>query len=344
MFQLTGRNTAGRVSSFRSFLVPAIFVLFATCVSSFAQGGGVGSTRGLPSSRGGSNTIQGRLYFPDSKSDKHLKVRLTSTDSLDQSTSTDEDGTFIFNRLPAGHYTLMVEGGNEFDSVTESVSIDQEANEGGRIQNVTISLKTKGTAAAYSKIPKPAREAYTKGMEAVKAGDSKKAAELFKQAVDAYPQFGPALSELGAAYIKLGDFDKAIESLRAALLIEPQDLAAAQNLGVALLYKKDFAAAETQLRDVVKRDDKSATAHLYLGVTLSSMKQNDEAEKELLVAIGLPGGDKLALAHKYLGGIYWQKGQKQQAADELEKYVTLAPKASDADRIRDTIKNLRANP
>jgi Flp pilus assembly protein TadD len=304
----------------------------------------VGSTRGLPSASGGNNTIQGTLFFPYAKTDKHIKVRLTSTDSFDQTTSTNEDGTFIFNRLPAGHYTVIVDGGNEFDTATESVSIDREASAGGRIQNISINLKTKGTAAAYSKIPKPARENYTKGMEAVKAGDSKKAVELFKQAVDAYPQFGPALSELGAQYLKIGEVDKAIESLRAALKIDPKDLSAALNLGVALLNKKDFAAAEVQLRDVVQKDDKSATAHMYLGVTLASLKQTDEAEKELLVAIGLPGGDKLALAHKYLGGIYWKKGQKQQAADELEKYVTLAPKAPDAERIRDTIKNLRANP
>ena len=263
---------------------------------------------------------------------------------LDQTTSTNEDGTFIFNRLRPGHYTVIVDGGKDFDSATESVAIDQEASPGGRTMTVTINLKLKGTAAAYSKIPKPAREAYTKGMEAMKANDSKKAAELFKQAVDAYPQFGPALSELGAAYLKLGEIDKSLESLRAALKIDPQDLNAALNLGVALLYKKDFAAAETQLRDVIKKDDKSVTAHMYLGVTLSSLKQYDEAEKELLIAVGLPGGDKLALAHRYLGGIYLQKGQKQQAADELEKYVTLSPKAPDADRIRETIKNLRANP
>lgn len=343
MSHLFSRASASHVYS-KCFNIVLIALLLSTaCVVALGQGG-VGSNRGLPSATGGTNTIQGRLFFPDATADKHIKVRLTSNDMYDQTTSTNEDGTFIFNRLPAGHYTLMVDGGSEYDTATESISIDKEASVGGRIMNVTINLKPKGTATAYSKIPKPAREAYKKGMEAVKAGDTKKAAELFKQAVDAYPQFGPALSELGAAYVKLGDFDKAIEALRAALKIEPQDLTAAQNLGVALLFKKDFAAADTQLREVIKKDDKSATAHMYLGVTLSSVKQYDEAEKELLTAIGLPGGDKLALAHRYLGGIYLQKGKKQEAADELEKYVTLAPKAPDADRIRDTIKNLRANP
>ena len=343
MFLSAEQNPDRHLCYVKSCLVLTILMMTAVFDSAFAQGG-VGSSRGLPSADGGINTIKGTIFFPDAKSDKHIKVRLTSTDSLDQTTSTNEDGIFIFNRLPAGHFTIMVDGGNEYDTATEPVSIDREASAGGRIMNVPINLRTKGTAAAYARIPKPAREAYTKGMEAVKANDAKKAAELFKQAVDAYPQFGPALSELGAQYLKLGDVDRAIEALRAALKLEPQDISAALNLGIALLNKKDFVAAEKQLREVVKKDDKSATAHMYLGLTLVSLKQNDEAEKELLIAISLPGGDKLAQAHKFLGAIYWQKGQKQQAADELEKYVTLAPKAPDAEKIRDTIKNLRANP
>ena len=35
-------------------------------------------------------------------------------------------------------------------------------------------------------------------------------------------------------------------------------------------------------------------------------------------------------------------GKNQQAANELEKYVKLDPKAPDADRIKGTIKDLRS--
>nr|MBA2734600.1 hypothetical protein [Acidobacteriota bacterium] len=46
--------------------------------------------------------------------------------------------------------------------------------------------------------------------------------------------------------------------------------------------------------------------------------------------------------HYYLGGIYWRKGDTKRAGDELEKYLQLAPKAHDAERIRATIKELRS--
>lgn len=340
MFQFLSWSLVRKFAISGRVLVPTAFLILAAVSTAFGQGG-VGSSRGLPSSSDGINVIQGRVFFPDSKADKHIKVRLASTDMLDQTTSTNEDGTFIFNGLRPGHYAVTVDGGKDYDSATERVAIDQEASVGGRIQNITITLKAKGTAAAYAKVPKPAREAYTKGMEAAAANDFKKAAELFKQAVDGYPNFGPALSELGAAYNKIGEFDKAIESLNAALKIDPADQNAALNLGIARLFKKDFEGAVTQLREVIKKDDKSAAAHTYLGVSLSSLKQYDEAEKELLIAVGLPGGDKLALAHRYLGGIYLQKGKKKEAADELEIYVTLSPKAPDVDRIKETIKSLR---
>jgi superkiller protein 3 len=236
-----------------------------------------------------------------------------------------------------------VEGGNEYDTATEPVAIDRESSAGQANVNVTITLKPKGAAAAFNKIPKAARENYSKGLESVEKGDSAKAVEYFKKAVDVDPQFALAWSQLGEQQLKLGQLDPAIESLRTALKLDPTDINARQNLGIALLNKNEFAEAEKELREVVSKNAKSATAHMYLGITLSRLKKDDEAEAELVRAIGLPGGDKLALAHKFLGALYWKKGQKQQAADELEKYVTLSPKAPDAERIRGTIKELRSN-
>jgi len=54
------------------------------------------------------------------------------------------------------------------------------------------------------------------------------------------------------------------------------------------------------------------------------------------------GGENLALAHKYLGGLYMSTHKNKEAADELEKYLKLDPKAPEADRIKGTIKELRS--
>jgi len=54
------------------------------------------------------------------------------------------------------------------------------------------------------------------------------------------------------------------------------------------------------------------------------------------------GKDEVAPAHRYLGGIYWGNKDYRRAADEFELYVKLAPKAADAAKIRDIIKDLRS--
>jgi hypothetical protein len=91
---------------------------------------------------------------------------------------------------------------------------------------------------------------------------------------------------------------------------------------------------------------------MYLGLTLAHLKNSSEAEKELKEALD-GGGNQLPIAHYYLGGLYWQlagevtevekrREYSRAAADELEMYLRLTPNAPDAERVRGTIKQLRA--
>jgi tetratricopeptide (TPR) repeat protein len=95
------------------------------------------------------------------------------------------------------------------------------------------------------------------------------------------------------------------------------------------------------LRQAIQKNDAGWAAHMYLGVTLINLRRYDEAEKELLRALNL-GGDNLSLPHYYLGGIYWGRRDYKRAANELEKYLQLSPKAPDAERTRAAIKELRS--
>jgi len=73
---------------------------------------------------------------------------------------------------------------------------------------------------------------------------------------------------------------------------------------------------------------------------LIKLKAYEDAQKELELAIS-NGGENLALAHKYLGGVYISTHKNKEAADELEKYLKLEPKTPDADRIKKSINDLR---
>jgi regulator of sirC expression with transglutaminase-like and TPR domain len=80
---------------------------------------------------------------------------------------------------------------------------------------------------------------------------------------------------------------------------------------------------------------------MYLGIVLMSRQNLDEAEKELQRALNSKSSE-VNTAHRYLGGVYWAKRDYKRAADELETYLTLVPTASDAERIRASIKELRS--
>src|SRR5207253_4479860 len=123
----------------------------------------------------------------------------------------------------------------------------------------------------------------------------------------------------------------AVEAFRAAIKISPDAFIPRLNYGVALLEKNAFAEAEIQLREALKKNADAPTAHMYLGITLIKLRKYDEAESELQHAIS-SGGDNLSQVHRYLGGLYWSDKKYKLAADELEKYLRLDPKAADAEK------------
>jgi Tfp pilus assembly protein PilF len=270
--------------------------------------------------------------------DVRVRITLDSTDSGTRSTVADEDGNFNFNNLQGGNYQLKVDAGKDYEIQTESVYMEGSST----LYKVPIYLRMKpGANPALAGVPKPAVELYEKALASARAGDSKKAIEQLNGALALHPQFALALNELGVQYMKLGEADKAAEALQSAVKLAPDEFPPHLNYGIALLNQKKFADAEPHLREALKKNDKSATAHMYLGIVLMNQHNLDEAEKELQRAVA-SNSSEVGQAHRYLGGVYWGKRDYKRAADELETYLKLFPKASDAERTRAAIKDLRS--
>src|SRR5258708_4146 len=90
-----------------------------------------GSSRGL-SSGDGNHTIQGRIFFPPGQvtTGRNVKVRLEATNGEGASTVTDQDGAFRFNSVRAGSYSVVVDGGKDFEAAREPVYIDPGGTSG----------------------------------------------------------------------------------------------------------------------------------------------------------------------------------------------------------------------
>jgi tetratricopeptide (TPR) repeat protein len=311
---------------------------------------------------GGRHRIQGRIYFPSGRrSDTtNIKVTLESTSSERIFVIADMNGSFTFNNLSAGNYTITVDAGAEYEKASETVliegagssrtnSVDMARSNVPRTFSVMINLQPKPVAsnkaavvnAALSSVPKAAADAYRAALESAKLGDTKKAIDQLKTALSLYPNFVLALNELGVQYLKVGETGKAVDALRNAVTLQPDDFTPRLNYGIALLEAKNAAAAEEQLRLAVGKNGSSWSAHMYLGVALIGLRRLSEAEQELLRALDI-GGRRVGLPHYWLGGIYWERHEYARAASELEQYLQLVPNAPNAERIRGTIKDLHA--
>jgi tetratricopeptide (TPR) repeat protein len=334
-----------------AFAIIAGLIVFPLC-SPRAQG--VGSSRGPATAAGESNVITGKIIFPGAQPEnKRIRVKLDSANAVSSSTQSDDDGSFRFNGLPAGQYTITVDAGTNYDLAIESVSIDREASlNGARILSVPIYLRPRGAAEAmFAGVPKDAADLYKKAAQSEAAKDNKKAIEQLNAAIAIDANFGAAQAELGTLYLKMHQVDKAVDALTLAVAIQPKDFSSQSTLGIALLNKKSFVDAETHLRAALAINSAAPTTHMYLGIALLSLSKDEktkqfnpdkyaEAQTELETAT-TTGKEEVALAHRYLGGIYWGNKEYKKAADQFELYLKANPKAEDAEKLKGAIKDLR---
>ena len=324
-------------------LILTAALVVSSALAAMAQAPGSSRGGGLTSGEG-NIMLQGRIHFPSGQtaSGRTIKVSLESVSAFgSNSTSTDQDGVFRFNGLVPGDYTVVVDAGPEFEKAREPVGIYSATS--GKIVQVSIQLHPKIDASnpLFAGVPSNALNLYQKGMAAAKKNDPKAAVESLSAAVAAHPNFAIALNDLATQYMLLKQWDKAGETYEALIKLKPNDNAAHLNVGIVAYNKKKMEDAESHFRKALELKSTGPTAHYYLGLIMVSTKRYSEAQTEFEAAI-TNGGENLALAHKYLGGLYMSAGKNQEAANELEKYVKLDPKAPDADRIKGTIKDLRS--
>lgn len=332
-----------------------LLVLLTITFASPAQGqmGGVDPD---PGSRGtgGRNTIEGRIYYPSGRNvDKPFKIRLSSgVRGVDFFTRSDDTGAFSFRRIAGGTYTVTIEGDSEYETTHEQVDIfdggvSSRGAFGGRTYMIQVRLKYRApkekagiVEAALGTAPKPAAELYEKALESERTGDDQKAVEQLKRAITLHPRFALALNKLGVIYQRLGKLDDAEKALGAVVELDPEVYELRLNYGIVLLKNKHYKEADAQFQRALKIKDHSL-ARLFRGKTLIHLRNYADAESELQTVIKV-GGDEVAMAHRFLGALYNERGEAKLAIAALEKYLVLAPKARDAESVREIIKQMRS--
>lgn len=332
-----------------NFRLPRILfvILFAICTVFPLKAqiaGGLSET--TTSNFGGNSYITGSVVLPNgSPVNTRISITLQSQTKGEIIAMTDDSGKFVFSRISSGIYYVIFQGDSEFESVNQEVEVLQQRN----TVSLTIRLRYKAKSTMkpgvinsnLAGVPKKALDLYNKALKLISSKDLKGAIEQLKLAVVQYPEFTDAFNEMGIQYMRLNELEKADESFLAALKIKPDVLETLTNRGIVLFRMKKFADAETPLRAALKINDKSAICHYYLGRTLTGLERYDEAEKEFRLAISLDEKEMVE-AHRMLANLYITKEDYKNAADELETYLRMNPKASDAEQLRGVLSKLKS--
>lgn len=332
------RNLAGPGLSLVLF---SLFVVLRVTAQSIPPGSASTDT-----GMGGTNSISGMILSSTGRRiARRISVRLRTMTRGDQISTSDDNGNFMFRGVPPGDYVVVIDKEPEFEPLLQNVSVIQPR--GMPPQNFYLSIRlnpkerpetrTGVLNAEFANVPPRARASFDKAVELAQAGNNKGAIEQLKLAISEYPDFMLAFNELGVQYLRLGELDKADEALGKALKLAPGSATPLLSHGILLAVMGKFNLAVTELQTALKQKDQSAIGHLYLGQALANLGRFAEAEVQLTRAIEL-GGDEVKDAHRFLGAIYLQRGEREKGVAEFETYLKLAPKAKDAEQIRQAIR------
>ena len=171
---------------------------------------------------------------------------------------------------------------------------------------------------------KDAREYYNQAKSAAQQGLTKQAMEFYREAIRLDPEYGQALTGLGALLLTQRQVDEAKSLFEKALDIDPNHATALINLAMIDQSRGDKESAIRRLRTVIARNPEYAEAHLNLGSLLASMKKHDEAIQHLLKAVEFK--PKMAAAHLNLAAAYMDVQQWEKAEVHYRTVQQLSPR------------------
>lgn len=292
-------------------------------------------------------------------------VTLEVNGAMVEQTVTNNEGDFRFGGLTDTSYTVVVSA-VDYDPVSESVDFVRSiaANEPGesRALEITLVMKT-GTRPPrpginfVQSIPAPALAAYETGLKHARGNRVAEAIASYQEAIKLFPNYFNAHLTLANELAKQGKFQEAIKSLDAARAANPKDDRVYDLFARVMMQQHKYAMAARIYAEAAKLNPgepqyllSQATALIEQSTLINAAAGSAAAEEERSFALVeaekillqvTKQNDKLADVHLQLARVYERRGERGRAATELERYLSKAPNAKNADQIRAAIKTLR---
>jgi len=220
---------------------------------------------------------------------------------------------------------------------------------GTRIEGATLD-------AALYKLPKDARRAYEKGLQAKRNGKLAEARKYFETTVEIYPSFTNAWYLLGTVLQRENQKDAARKAYTQATTLDTKflppylllaSMAFQAGNWTEVLHLTDHILDldplnQTAARGYVIDLDTVNYGHAYFYNAVANYKLNkiEEAEKSGLKAEHQDLGTNFPQVHLLLAEIFARKNNYPRAISEMQAYLELAPHAKNTDQVREQIARL----
>jgi len=253
---------------------------------------------------------------------------------------TRDNGTFRFDNVGSGTYTLVVDQAG-YETVNQQVDVFDTSVYGLQIDLAKTSdsgaAPDKGSATISVRglsIPAKARDDMEKGIALLyEKSDYPGSLKLFEKAIKEYPDFYEAYTQMGVAYSKLADTANAEKSFRKSMEVSHEQYAGAYvGLGELFLTEQRYADAEPLARKALEIDSTSWQADSILTRALIKLHRPTEAEASAGAAVKLRPNE--ANLYLLLANAHTELHNDRALLDDLNHYLKLDPTGPFAEQAR----------
>jgi len=178
------------------------------------------------------------------------------------------------------------------------------------------------------------------GVEYAKKADHDTAAKYFQETLKWNPYFGMAYYNLGQIISQKGVYTPAIENFeKAEKYMDHPDLPS--QLAYLYLSKGQIDKGITKLKQAISyQENEKSMVPLYTDLGNNYMKAERYKPAEITFKNALRVDPKYVNAHYGLAGAYLWQNKLDEAQEELQKVIELAPDSPEANYARDTIQKI----
>ena len=227
--------------------------------------------------------------------------------------------------------TVMIRVDGSFGEIRMDTIVMQQLGGGS---GSTISLTS-------MQAPGSARHAYEKAQKDFDKQDLKGAEKELTKAVQEYPKFAAAWALLGIVHQSSKQFDLAAKDYNQSIAADSQYAKPYFGLAVMAANQQDWKST-IRFSDQLNRLAPLAypEAYFFSGIASYNLGSMDDAERNIRKFLTLDKNHARPMAVLYLGDILARKQDFAGAAEQARAYLALAPNASNANSVREKLKQM----